>query len=112
MNIFIKKCLFGTLFFIACFQLNAQRCTIPIAADCGIVTAQGGLADGSDYIFCDSSYVNFDNSSTGTPDSTYYCWGDGKDTAVAGIRLASHLYILPTNVACSKTFIIRMTVIK
>jgi PKD repeat protein len=98
--------------FISFSTVFAQRCTVPIAVDCGIVTAQGGLTDGSNFVFCDSSTVFFDNTSTGIIDSTYYCWGDGKDTATVGTRPASHFYTLPANVPCSRSYTIRMTIVK
>jgi PKD repeat protein len=110
-----KKYIFGFCLLFNFLNATAQRCTLATLQDCGNIVANGGIAGGTNLIFCDSSVVPVINSSvaTGTViDSTYFCWGDGKDTAVVGTNDASHFYTLKPTDGCSKTFTIRMTVIR
>ncbi|MEN9612666.1 MAG: hypothetical protein RLZZ628_3480, partial [Bacteroidota bacterium] len=106
-----KKYIFGFCILFHFLNASAQRCNLNTTLDCGLITAQGGIAGGTNIIFCDSSVVPVVNTSTGVVDSTYFCWDDGKDTAVAGTSGASHFYALKVSDPCSKTFNIRMTVI-
>jgi PKD repeat protein len=106
-----KKYIFGLCILFQFLNASAQRCNLNTTLDCGLITAQGGIAGGTNIIFCDSSVVPLVNTSTGVVDSTYFCWDDGKDTAVVGTNGASHFYALKPTDPCSKTFNIRMTVI-
>jgi gliding motility-associated-like protein len=54
------------------------------------INARGGLAGATE--FCEGQEVSFLNNSTGTIDSTAYCWGDGRVSLVRGAAGAVHTY--------------------
>lgn len=80
-----------------CFfsQISAQNydCRTPLLlTECSgdVINALGGLAGATE--FCEGQEITFQNNSTGTIDSTAFCWGDGKVTIVRGAASASHTY--------------------
>jgi PKD repeat protein len=104
--------IFGLLWAATEGVAQVNRCDLPVSADCDNVTANGGLPAGVNYIFCKKEAVRIVNNSIGAIDSTYICWGNGRDTALVGRQGASHLYQIDTNSCNQFNFIIRMTVIK
>jgi PKD repeat protein len=106
-----KKYIVGICLLFSFLNANAQRCNLTISQSCGIINANGGITGNSSVVFCDSSTVPMANTSTGIIDSTYFCWGDGKDTAVVGNNGASHFYALRPTDPCEKQFTITMTCI-
>ena len=76
-------------------QLAAQNydCRTPLLlTECSgdVINALGGLAGATE--FCEGQEITFQNNSTGTIDSTAFCWGDGKVTLVRGAVSATHIY--------------------
>ena len=76
-------------------QLSAQNysCQTPLLlTECSgdVINAFGGLAGATE--FCEGQEITFQNNSTGTIDSTAFCWGDGKVTLLRGAVSATHIY--------------------
>lgn len=93
------------------------NCETNISVDCGVLTASGGLGTGSQTIFCEGQLVEFVNKTDAGQgvDSTYYCWGDGAITKVAGTQSATHIYNFPDDTCVTQPLIpinIRMIIIK
>lgn len=114
----IKALLVGTICCLPWWAVGQRiNCDSPIAIDCGVLNASGGLSAGSQTIFCEGQLVEFINNTDINQgvDSTIYCWGDGTVTRVAGTRGASHTYDFPDDTCVTTPIIpinIRMIVIR
>jgi PKD repeat protein len=102
--------IFSLLWLITEGGAQVSRCNLGASATCGNITANGGLPPGVNYVFCKRAPVQIINNSVGNIDSTFICWGNGIDTGMAGIRGASHLYLIDTNSCTEYNYTIRMTV--
>lgn len=88
---------FASFFFFLLFFTNTSAqnydCRTPLLlTECAgdTINTRGGLDGATE--FCEGQEITFLNNSTGTIDSTAFCWGDGKVTVVRGAAGATHTY--------------------
>ena len=90
MKYFFCLCFLAIPFFVTAQNYDCRAPALLTECIGDSINARGGLAGATE--FCEGQEVSFLNSSTGTIDSTAYCWGDGKVTVVRGPLGATHTY--------------------
>ena len=88
------------LLYIANCQFGLAQCSNwTLKADCGSITANGGVCNGSQTIFCIGDSVGVLNTTVSNVDSSFICWGDGTIDRFVGkfVGCKKHKYSYPAD---------------
>jgi large repetitive protein len=90
----------GLIFIHTATRGQNTACNIPLANACSSIELN--LRFPVNRVFCEGENITITNNTTDQVDSTFYCWGDGRVTKVAGNGSATQAYDFPDD-TCTLT---------